>query len=144
MAMVTAIPAVNPVVIVYGIYFIKLPSLKKPITARIIPARTVASISPSIPFWATMPATMVANAAVGPAICTRLPPKKEIRKPAVIAVYIPCSGPTPDASASAIDSGSAIIATIMPAMTSLINCSFVYVFITENSFGFNFSIRISL
>ncbi len=46
----------------------------------------VAAASPSIPFFATMPATIVANAAVGPAICTLLPPKKEITKPATIAV----------------------------------------------------------
>ena len=35
---------------------------------RMIPAIIVATIRPSIPFCATIPATMVANAAVGPAI----------------------------------------------------------------------------
>ena len=53
---------------------------------RIMPARSVAMTSPSNPFLATMPATIVANAAVGPAIWTRLPPRKEMTKPAVIAV----------------------------------------------------------
>ena len=77
--------------------------------------------SPSIPSLATMPATIVANAAVGPAICTLLPPSAEITNPATIAVKIPASGPTPDASASAIDSGNAIIATMIPAVTSLMN-----------------------
>ena len=86
MTIVTAIPAVNPVVIVNGIYLIRLPNLRSPITTRIIPARIVARIRPSIPFCATIPATIVANAAVGPAICTRLPPKNEIRNPAMIAV----------------------------------------------------------
>ena len=77
--------------------------------------------SPSIPSLATMPATIVANAAVGPAICTLLPPSAEMTNPATIAVKIPTSGPTPDASASAIDSGNAIIATMIPAVTSLMN-----------------------
>jgi len=81
----------------------------------------VATISPSIPSWATIPATIVANAAVGPAICTLLPPSAEMTKPATIAVKIPASGPTPEASAKAIDNGNAIIATIIPAVTSLTN-----------------------
>ena len=51
----------------------------------------VATARPSMPFFATMPATMVANAAVGPAICTLLPPRAEMRKPATMAVYSPCS-----------------------------------------------------
>ena len=89
---------------------------------RKIPAMSVASTSPSKPFFATIPATMVANAAVGPAICTRLPPRKEITKPAVIAVYNPFSGVTPDASASAIDNGRAMIATMIPEMISRISC----------------------
>ncbi len=84
--MVTAIPAVNPVVMVYGIKRIKLPSLKNPMITRRIPAMTVAAARPSSPFFKTIPATMEANAAVGPAICTLLPPKKEITKPATMAV----------------------------------------------------------
>ena len=78
----------------------------------------MAVIKPSIPFLATIPATIVANAAVGPAIRTLLPPRNDITKPANIAVYMPCSGLTPDARASAIDKGSAIMATIIPATTS--------------------------
>ena len=81
----------------------------------------MATISPSIPPWATTPATIVANAAVGPAICTLLPPSAEMTKPATIAVNIPASGPTPEASAKAIDNGNAIIATIIPAVKSLTN-----------------------
>lgn len=42
-------------------------------------------------------------------------------KPATMAVKIPASGPTPEASANAIDSGNAIIATIIQAVTSLKN-----------------------
>ncbi len=76
-----------------------------------------------MPFLATMPATMVAKAAVGPDTCTALPPRAEIRNPAMMAVKIPCSGPTPDASAKAMDSGSAMIATIIPAIRSFVNCS---------------------
>ena len=143
-SIVTAIPAVNPVVIVYGINLIKLPNLQNPIIISRIPAIIVATTSPSIPFLATIPATIVAKAAVGPAICTLLPPKSEITKPATIAVYIPACGSTPDAIANAIDNGNAIIATIIPAIKSLINCAFVYVFIFENNIGFNLSIFVPL
>ena len=91
----------------------------------ISPAIMVDTISPSIPFWAAIVATIVAKAAVGPAICTRLPPRKDITKPAAIAVYIPLSGVTPEARARAIERGRAIIATIMPDTTSLANCAVV-------------------
>ena len=84
--MVTAIPVVKPVVMVYGINRIRLPRRRKPIITRIRPASIVAVASPSIPFFMTIPATMVAKAAVGPAICTLLPPKKEITNPAMMAV----------------------------------------------------------
>ena len=83
---VTAIPAVNPVVIVYGMNLIRLPIRRKPMMTSRIPAIMVATASPSIPLSATIPATIVAKAAVGPAICTLLPPRKEITKPATIAV----------------------------------------------------------
>ena len=83
---VTAIPQVNPVVIVYGIYLIKEPNLHNPMITRIIPAKIVATTSPSVQYWATIPYIITTNAAVGPPICTRLPPKNEIKKPAMIAV----------------------------------------------------------
>ena len=83
---VTAIPLVNPVTIVYGINLINPPSLKTPIRIKITPARIVAATRPAIPFCATIPATIVANAAVGPDICTRLPPSIAITNPATIAV----------------------------------------------------------
>ena len=38
---------------------------------------------------------------------------------------------------NAIDSGSAIIATIIPAITSFTNCSFEYPFMQSNNFGTN-------
>ena len=59
-----------------------VPSFSKPISTSITPAMMVAAARPSMPSVATMPATMVAKAAVGPEICTRLPPKNAIRKPA--------------------------------------------------------------
>lgn len=55
-----------------------VPSFSKPISTSITPAMMVAATRPSMPSVATM----VAKAAVGPEICTRLPPKKAIRKPA--------------------------------------------------------------
>ena len=79
-------PDVKPVVMVKGMKRIRLPSLNIPIKIRKIPAMMVARASPLIPFLATMPATIVAKAAVGPEICTLLPPRAAIRKPATIAV----------------------------------------------------------
>ena len=74
---------------------------------------------PSMTLRAATPATMVAKAAVGPAICTVLPPKAEMTNPAAMAVYRPCSGDTPEARASAMERGSAMMATITPAVRSL-------------------------
>ena len=88
-----------------------------------MPARMVATARPSMPLRATMPATMVAKAAVGPAICTLLPPRAEIKNPATMAVYSPCSGDTPEASARAMDRGRAMIATMTPATRSLTKAS---------------------
>ena len=65
---VTAIPEVKPVVIVNGINLIRLPNLQTPITISITPAMRVAITSPENPFVAIIPATIEANAAVGPAI----------------------------------------------------------------------------
>ena len=86
MTIVTAMPKVKPAVIVPGMYLSSLPKRQKPITISRMPAMTVERISPSMPFAATMPATIVANAAVGPAIWTRLPPSSDTRNPATIAV----------------------------------------------------------
>ena len=70
MTIVTAIPEVKPVVIVNGINLISEPKWQNPMITRMIPAMIVAIASPSTPLFATIPATIVANAAVGPAICT--------------------------------------------------------------------------
>ena len=83
---VTAIPNVKPRVIVLGMYLIRLPKRQNPIITRKIPAKIVDITSPSMPSVATIPATIVANAAVGPAICTRLPPRNDTTKPATMAV----------------------------------------------------------
>ena len=63
-----------------------VPSFSRPMSTSITPAMMVAATRPSMPSVDTMPATMVAKAAVGPEICTRLPPKNAIRKPATMAV----------------------------------------------------------
>ena len=98
-----------------------LPIRSTPIRISRIPASTVATARPSIPLRATIPATMEAKAAVGPAIWTLLPPRAEIRNPATMAVYKPCSGETPDARARAMDKGRAMMATMTPATRSFIN-----------------------
>ena len=100
-----------------------LPIRSNPIRIRMMPARMVAVARPSMPLSATMPATMVAKAAVGPAIWTLLPPRAEIRKPATMAVYNPCSGDTPEARARAMDRGRAMMATMMPETRSFRNFS---------------------
>ena len=65
------------------------------------------------------------KAPVGPPICTLLPPKNEIMKPATIAVMIPFSGLTPEAIPKAMANGHATIPTIIPAMRSLLKSAFV-------------------
>ena len=59
-----------------------------------------------------------ADAAAGPPICTRLPPRSETRKPPTMAVYSPRSGVTPEPMAIAMDSGRATMATVRPATAS--------------------------
>ncbi len=122
MTNVTAMPAVNPVVMVKGTKRMTAPIFENPITISKNPAMIVAATKPSMPSVATIPATMVANAAVGPDICTRLPPRKEMRKPAMIAVKRPCSGETPEAMPRAMESERATTATTMPATISLGIC----------------------
>ena len=56
---VTAIPEVKPVVMLFGIYLIRLPIRRMPIKISIIPAMIVAIARPSRPFVATIPATIV-------------------------------------------------------------------------------------
>ena len=84
--MVTAMPAVKPTVMVMGMYFMSDPKRNTPISISMTPAMSVATISPESPCVATMPATIVANAAVGPDMLTLLPPRKAMTKPATIAV----------------------------------------------------------
>ena len=66
-----------------------------------------------------MPYTITMKAPAGPPICTLLPPKRAIRKPAMMAVKMPVCGVSPLAMAKAMASGSATIPTVIPAVTSL-------------------------
>ena len=79
-------PAENPVVMVIGMYFTRDPSFRTPIRIRITPAIIVAIIRPSTPSVATIPATTVIKAAVGPETLTLLPPRRAIIKPAMTDV----------------------------------------------------------
>lgn len=79
---------------------------------------TVAMARPSMPYCWIIPYIIMMKAPVGPPICTLLPPKREITRPATIAVIIPFSGDTPDAIPNAIAKGKATIPTIIPAMMS--------------------------
>lgn len=107
-SIVTAIPEVKPVVIVYGMNLIR-PKMAESIRIKKDTCKDGRkSASPSNPSFATIPATIVANAAMGPAIWTLLPPSAEMTNPATIAVNSGF-GPTPDASASAMDSGNSVV-----------------------------------
>ncbi len=65
---------------------------------------------------------MTMKAPAGPPICTCEPPSAEMRKPATIAVTMPCSGLTPLAMAKAIASGRATTPTVRPAAMSARSC----------------------
>jgi hypothetical protein len=116
--MMTAMPLVNPVTSGAGMNLMAAPSRATPKPIRMAPARKVATDSPSMPYRWTMPYTRTTNAPVGPPICTRLPPSALTRKPATTAVYSPAAGGTPLAMAKAMDSGSATMPTMTPAVTS--------------------------
>ncbi len=91
------------------------PRRAAPIATRISPAISVATCSPAIPCWAVITASTATKAPVGPEICSRVPPKSDVHRPATIAVYRPCSGRAPEAIAKAIASGIATTPTIVPA-----------------------------
>jgi hypothetical protein len=61
---------------------------------------------------------MTMKAPAGPPICTLLPPKAEIRKPATMAVNKPASGFKPEAMAKAMAKGRATTPTVKPALMS--------------------------
>ena len=63
------------------------------------------------------------KAPVGPPICTLLPPSREIRKPATMAVMMPFSGVTPEAIPNAMARGRATMPTMMPAIKSFMKVS---------------------
>ena len=78
-------------------------------------------INPLKPCCAITLKITTTNAPVGPPIWTLEPPKNEIKKPATTAVTRPLSGDAPEATAIAIASGRATIATVRPAITSALN-----------------------
>ncbi len=86
MAITRAMPAVKPTVTGYGTNLITEPRRANPMRISSTPAIIVATASPSYPCCWTMPYTITMKAPVGPPICTRLPPKAEMRKPATTAV----------------------------------------------------------
>src|SRR6266576_2870518 len=111
------------------------PRRTAPKMTRITPAMMVAAASPSTPCRCTMAYPMTTNAPVGPPICTRDPPKAEMRNPATIAVKRPRSGVTPLAIANAIASGNATMPTMTPATRSDANCDRLYDLSVVTDFG---------
>ena len=85
-AMIRAIPVVKPTVSGNGTNFTNPPRRSSPITTSMTPASSVATASPSYPYFWTIPYTMTMKAPVGPPICTLVPPRAETRKPATMAV----------------------------------------------------------
>ncbi len=121
--MMSAIPLVNPVTTGYGMNLIAPPNRASPIATSRTPAMRVHATRPSKPCFWTIPATITTKAPVGPPICTRLPPRKEMRKPATAAVIRPFSGATPEAMANASASGTATMPTTTPAWRSAASCA---------------------
>jgi hypothetical protein len=90
--MLTAIPEVKPVITGCGMYLSSVPIRSTPAAISMMPASSVHRISPPYPNLSMTLNTTGTKAAVGPPICTREPPRSEMRKPATIAVYRPFSG----------------------------------------------------
>ena len=90
--METAMPVVKPLVTGQGMNLMRVPIRANPITTRIPPAISVAKMRPEYPYFSMINRTIGMNAAVGPPICTRLPPRLEITRPAKIAVNNPTAG----------------------------------------------------
>ncbi len=124
--MMTPMPAVKPTITGFGMYLMTAPNRAKPKATRITPAISVAICRPAIPCCAVMMDSTAMNAPVGPEICTRVPPKSEVRTPATIEVYKPCSGRAPLAIAKAMAKGRATTPTMMPATTLLRMCARVH------------------
>ncbi len=68
LAIITAIPFVNPTTTGRGMNFTALPNPVKPNATRITPAISVHMNSPSNPYLLTMPKTTTTKAPVGPPI----------------------------------------------------------------------------
>ena len=84
--MMMAIPAVKPTVTGKGMNLMKVPSLRKPMSASSTPETSVARISPSMPCAATVAPTSTMKAPAGPPIWKREPPRRETMKPPTAAV----------------------------------------------------------
>ena len=109
-----------------GMYLSSVPIRSTPAAINMTPASNVHRISPPYPNLSMTLNTTGTKAAVGPPICTREPPRSDMRKPATIAVYRPFSGVVPEATASAIASGRATIETVRPASRSARKSPVVY------------------
>ena len=68
MAIITAMPDVNPLITGIGINEISLPRCSTPAITRIMPASTVATNTPCKPYCAIMDINIAAMAPVGPEI----------------------------------------------------------------------------
>jgi len=79
--------------------------------------------------------TTTMKAPVGPPICTRLPPNREMKKPATTAVTRPLDGSAPDAIAMARLNGNATMATVTPAARSAANRAQLYSRMVVRIFG---------
>src|ERR1700681_1280107 len=143
LAMMTAMPFVNPTTTGRGMYFTAVPSPVTPKMTSSTPAISVHMNNPSRPYRATIPKTTTTNAPVGPPICVVDPPNAEITKPATIAQYNPACGATPEAIANAIASGSATSTPVTPARTSAANLCQLYSFKQEIDLGSQSCIYVS-
>lgn len=82
----TAMPFVKPITIEIGMNLIKPPSLKSPMKNSMMPDPDCRKHQIGDPVLSNDAVDDDDESACGPPICTRQPPKSEIRKPAMMAV----------------------------------------------------------
>lgn len=133
--MMTPIPLMKPEMTGYGMYLMRLPILKIPITTWKIPASTkhaimgpiAVCISPVVAIKVAMVAALTTvMGPVGPLICEGVPPNAAAKNPRKMAPYNPAAAPNPDCTPKANASGNATIPAVKPPKKSpLVNLKFL-------------------
>ena len=117
-AIINAIPDVNPVTTGVGIYDTTFPNFNIPAKIRINPANAPAIHTPSNPYFWNKATKIALIAPVGPDIWNDPPDKAPITTPANIAVIKPAAAVAPELTPKANANGNAIAVTVIPAIKS--------------------------